>query len=408
MPLFEYQGINKAGQKITATMDAASEGDLRMILRQQGIRPIKISKGGSKKSAIDELTEYFKTGSRHVSVEAVVSFTRQLQILISSGIPLVQGLEILLEQTMDASLREIVMAVREKVSQGSYLWEALALYPQAFPKLYVSLIRAGESSGSVDQMLKRLSRYLEEADRLRRMLKSAMMYPIVVVVIGVAVIALMVIFVIPRFEEMLTSSGQALPLPTQLLIDSSHFVIKNIVPLSAATVIFVYILLRYVKSTEGRAFIDRTFFYFPLFGPIMQKGGIARFSRTLQTLLSSGVNLIDAVEICKATIDNAVLEDAVGKIRAEIETGKTLGVVLTRLEVFPKMATQMISVGESTGNLDKMLEKVADFYEEEVENLIKGMTKMMEPLVLVFLGGTVGGIMIAMYLPIFQLAGGIQ
>jgi type IV pilus assembly protein PilC len=324
-------------------------------------------------------------------------------VLIGSGVPIVQALEILTDQAGDKNMKSIVATVREKVSGGTYLWEALSNYPKAFPKLYVALIRAGEASGSIDQMLKRLSRYLEDADRLRKLLKGAMMYPIIVISIGIGVVAAMLIFVIPKFEELLKSSGSALPAPTQFVIDLSHFLSANILYLIAGGGAAWYLLNRYLTSPEGRAVIHRTFFRAPLFGNIMQKGGVARFSRTMQTLLASGVNIIDAIDICKATIDNAILEEAVGKIRSEVEGGKTLGTVIGKLNVFPQMAVQMISVGESTGNLDKMLEKVADFYEEEVEALIGGMTKLIEPLILVFLGGAVGGLMIAMYLPIFKM-----
>jgi type IV pilus assembly protein PilC len=255
-------------------------------------------------------------------------------------------------------------------------------------------------------MLKRLSRYLEDSDRLRKLLKGAMMYPIIVVTIGIAVIAAMMIFVIPKFEELLRSSGQELPGPTQFVIDLSNFMVNNIVYLMFGTGAAIFLILKFVQSPEGKAALDRLLFRAPLFGNLAQKGGAARFCRTMQTLLSSGVNLIDAVDICRATIGNAVLEEAVAKIRTEIESGKTLGMVVTQISIFPRMAAQMIAVGESTGNLDKMLEKVADFYEEEVEAIVGGMTKLIEPLVLVFLGGAVGGLLIAMYLPIFKMAGG--
>jgi type IV pilus assembly protein PilC len=403
MAEFTYTGIDKTGKKVSGKFEAPHEGDLRMQLRQQGIRPTSISKAGSLNANISTL---LGGGVRNVSLEALVTFTRQLQVLIGSGIPIVQGLEILTDQASSGTLKNIIMAVKEKISQGSYLWEALSLYPQVFPKIYVALIRAGESSGSIDQMLKRLTRYLEDADRVRKLLKGAMMYPIIVISIGIGVVALMLIFVIPKFEEMLKNNNQELPLPTQLVINASHFLGDHALTLVGALFSAGYILTKYFKTDEGKALRDAVLFRMPIFGPLAQKAGVARFSRTLQTLLASGVNLIDAIDICKATIDNAVLEQAVGKIRTEIESGKTLGMVVSKLNVFPKMAVQMISVGESTGNLDKMLEKVADFFETEVEAMVGGMSKLIEPLVLVFLGGTIGGIMIAMYLPIFKLGAG--
>ena len=399
---YEYLAVGKDGKKVKGKVDAPNEGELRMILRAQGIRPTRISKVNLVNM---DLGRFLKGGIRSVPTEVLVTFTRQLQVLIGAGIPLVQGLDILGEQSTDTTMKDIIAAVRERVSQGGYLWESLGVYTQVFPKLYIALIRAGEASGSLDQMLKRLSRYLEDSDRIKKMVKSAMMYPIIVVCIGISVVALMLIFVIPKFEEMLKGSDQELPLPTQIVINLSHFLANNILYIAATVGAVVYFGVRYFKSEEGRAFLDRLLFGVPLFGPMMQKAGVARFSRTLQTLLTSGVNLIDAIDICKATIDNAVLEEATGKIRVEVEGGKTLGAVIGKLGVFPRMAVQMIVVGESTGNLDKMLEKVADFFESEVETLVAGLTKLLEPLVLVVLGVLVGGIMVAMYLPIFKMAG---
>jgi type IV pilus assembly protein PilC len=400
---FLYKAVDKSGRKLQGTMDVPSEGDLRMALRSQGLRPTKIARFSAMNADIGVL---LSGGSQSVPVESLVVFTRQLQVLISSGIPIVQGLEILSDQIVHKGFRNIVISIREKVSGGAYFWESLSAYPNAFPKLYVALIRAGEASGSLDQLLKRLSRYLEDADRLRKMVKSAMMYPTIVITIAIGVITIMLAFVIPKFEELLTTSGQTLPAPTQFVIDLSHFLVSHGLKLIAALGAAYWMFRKYAKSKDGRIVLDRILFRVPLVGNIMQKAGIARFSRTMQTLIGSGINLIDAMDICKATIGNAVLEEAVGTIRKEIEAGKTLGAVINKLEVFPKMATQMISVGESTGNLDKMLEKVADFYEDEVETLVGGMTKLIEPFILVFLGGTVGGLMIAMYLPIFKLAGG--
>ncbi|OFZ78607.1 MAG: hypothetical protein A3K03_13795 [Bdellovibrionales bacterium RIFOXYD1_FULL_44_7] len=401
MAEFQYQGVDKQGKKVTGTLEAASEGDLRMLLRNMGVRPQKISKSGVLNSDLKSLVGVGKS----VKLETLVSFTRQLQVLVSSGIPLVQALDILSEQTNSSVMKRTVTVIKEKVSAGSYFWEAISGYPKIFPKIFIALMRAGEASGAMDQMLKRLTRYLEDADRLRKLVKSAMLYPIIVVLIGIGVISLMLVFVIPKFEELLKSSGQALPGPTQFVITISHFFANNVLYIFGGVGIFIFLLTRYLKTSEGRAIKDRLVFQLPIFGNLSQKAGVARFSRTMQTLLSAGVTLIDAIDICKSTIDNAVLETAVAKIRGDVEAGKTLGAVIAKLGVFPPMAVQMISVGESTGALDKMLDKVADFYESEVETMVNGLTKLIEPLILVFLGGTVGGLMIAMYLPIFKLAG---
>jgi type IV pilus assembly protein PilC len=403
MPDFTYTGIDKSGQLVTGRVDAPTEGDLRMLLRQKGIRPKKISRSGAV--AKESRSAFGKAFVKRVGLQTLVLFTRQLQLLISSGIPLLQGLSILHEQSTDTQFKHILGTVKDKVSQGSFFWESLSAFPEAFPKLYCALIRAGESSGSLDQMLKRLTKYLEDSEKLRRMIKGALSYPIIIIAVGIGVIGLMMVFVIPKFEELMTSSGQKLPELTQIVMDMSRFCVKYVLHLLAGIGVTVYLIIQYFRSVEGKAVGDRLLFRVPFFGKAVQQAAIARFSRTLQTLLMSGINVIDAIDICRATVDNIVIEDAVKKIRVEIEGGKTIGMVISKMDVFPRMAVQMISVGESTGNLDKMLEKVADYYEAEVEAMVSGMSKMIEPLVLVFLGGTVGALMIAMYLPIFQLAG---
>ncbi len=402
MAEYSYEGVDKAGKKVSGKLDAADEGQLRMSLRGNGIRPTKIT-GVSAMNR--DMGSFLKGGTLRVTTDQMVGFTRQLHALISAGIPLVQALDVLGDQA-EGGLRTILPAVKENVSAGKFFWESIAAYPKAFPKIYVALIRAGEASGAMDGMLKRLSRYLEDANRLKKLLQSAMIYPAGVVTVGIGVIALMLIFVIPKFEELLKGSGQELPAPTAFVINLSHFMVNNILFIVPGTAIVCYLAFQYLSSEEGRTFRDRALFKAPLFGAILQKGGTARFARTLQTLLASGVNLIDAIDICKMTIDNAVIEQAVGTIRAEVEAGKPLALVVERTGVFPRMAVQMIAVGENTGALDKMLEKVADFYEEEVEVLVGGLTKLIEPFILVFLGGAVGGLMIAMYLPIFKMAGG--
>ena len=403
MPEYKYEGVDKTGKKVSGQLNAATEGDLRVVLRGQGVRPIRI---GTVGLAQQDLGQMFSNllGGGGPSQEDVLLFTRQLQVLVGAGVPLVQSLDILADQSSTVSLKNLCGGIKAKVSEGSYLWEALSAYPKAFPKLYLALVKAGESSGALDQMLKRLTSYLEDADRLKKMLKSAMMYPAIVFFIGGIVVSAMLIFVIPKFEEMMAGSGQALPGPTKFVMDLSHAMRDNWMAILIVLVVGGFILKRFYASPEGQIFIDRAFFRAPVFGPIMQKGGTARFTRTLSTLLSSGVNLLDAIDICRQTIDNAVLEDAVSVVRPEIEQGKNLSVVFSALSVFPKMAVQMMAVGENTGQLDKMLEKVADFYEAEVEILVQGLTKLIEPFILIFLGGTVGGMMIAMYLPIFKMA----
>lgn len=403
MPDYMYDGVDRQGNRVKGKITAASEGELRILLRGQGVRPLKVSVQSLAQKDIGQMLK-----SSNVSQEEVLIFTRQMQVLIGSGIPLTQALDILTDQGGSGAFKTLCLGIKQKVSEGTFLWEAMSAYPKAFPKLYLALVRAGESSGALDAILRRLTNYLEDADRLKKMLKSAMMYPVIVVSVGVAVIIGMLTFVIPKFEELLSQNGQALPAPTQFVIDVSHFIRDHFTILIGAIAAIAFVLAKFFQSPEGRVLRDKMFFNVPIFGPIMQKGGTARFTRTLATLLNSGVNLLDAIDICKQTIDNAVLEDAVSILRPEIEQGKSLAYVFGQIDVFPKMAVQMMAVGESTGQLDRMLEKVADFYEAEVEILVNGLTKLIEPVILVFLGGTVGGLMIAMYLPIFKMGEGIQ
>ena len=398
MAEYSYEGVDRSGNRVKGNISASGEGELRVVLRAQGIRPIRI---GEVSMAKKDLGAMFVT--KNLSADEVLIFTRQMQVLIGSGIPLTQSLDILADQGGSKAFRGMCLNVKQKVSEGTFFWEALATYPKAFPKLYLALIRAGESSGAMDQVFRRLTNYLEDADRLKKLLKSAMMYPAIVISVGVAVIIGMMTFVIPKFEELLKQNNTALPAPTQFVIDVSHFIRDNFHWIILVAGVGGMALLKFLQSPEGRILRDRMFFKLPIFGPIMQKGGTARFTRTLSTLLNSGVNLMDAIDICRQTIDNAVLEEAVSMVRPEIEQGKNLAHVFGQINVFPKMAVQMMAVGEQTGQLDRMLEKVADFYEAEVEILVNGLTKLIEPVILVFLGGTVGGLMIAMYLPIFKM-----
>jgi type IV pilus assembly protein PilC len=401
VPLYHYYGVDRTGGKTNGTVDAPNEGELRVILRSRGIRPTKISGAG----AAGDLLKFFTGDSSPIPIAVLVPFTNQLYILINSGIPLVQALEILVEQVDHLRLKKIVKELRERISAGSFLWEALNSYPGAFPKLYISLVRAGEASGALDAMFKRLSRYLEDTDRLQKMVKSALIYPAFMVVMAVGVVTLMMIFVIPTLKDLITSSGGELPLPTKIVIAMSNFLIANILYLLIGTGLVLFLGTRYFRTQEGRAIYQTFMFRAPLFGVLMQKAGVARFSRTLATLLSSGINLLDAIDICKNTVDNSVIENSIEKIRKEVENGKPLATTMKKLPVFPKMATQMIAVGESTGSLDKMLERVADYYEQDVEVMIQGLSKLIEPLMIAVIGAIVGGILIAMYLPIFKMAG---
>lgn len=408
MAEYVYRGVDKSGKRVSGKLDAASDSDARLSLRALGVRPTELNVAGVLNSDLSALVRKSTPREIGLSLGTLVIFTRQMHTLLTSGIPLIQSLEILETQASDKNLQKILGTVREKVASGTFLWESLSIFPQAFPRLYLALIRAGESSGAIDAMLKRLSRYLEDAERLTKMLKSAMIYPTMVVLVGIAVVTALLVFVIPKFKELLTGSGQELPAPTQFVIDVSEFLQANILYLIAGCIAAFFIIRAYYRTPGGRGSIQKAVFFMPIFGKIAQIGSVARFSRTMSTLLSSGVNLLDAIDICRQVLDNQVMEDSIKTVRTDIEQGKTLASTIAKIPVFPRMAVQMILVGENTGNLDKMLEKVADTYEQEVETLVGGLTKLIEPFILVFLGGTVGGVLIAMYLPIFKLAGGAE
>ena len=405
MAEFMFVAADRAGKKTEGKMEANNEGELRMALRNQGLRPIKISRANLAQVDIGTyLTDLFGGGGT-VPTEKLMNFIRQLQTMLASGVPLVQALELFYDQESDPMLKRILGVSKDKISSGSFLWECFAGFPNTFERVFVALIRAGESSGTLDVMLKRVGKYLENSYRLKKLIKSAMTYPISVTIIAIGVVSLMLTMVIPKFEAMIVGSGGELPAPTRFVINLSHWMTGNIVYLLVGTAATIFFARAYMKTREGSIVIQRFFQQAPLFGNLIIKSGVARFSRTMSTLLSSGVPLVDSLEICKAAANHIAFEDAITEMKKEIELGSSFANAMLRQKVFPKMALQMTSVGENTGNLDKMLEKVADFYEEEVENTIQNMMKLIEPIMLVVMGGLVGGLMISMYLPIFQMAG---
>ena len=405
MPEFNYTAADRTGKKIQGKMEASNEGELRMSLRGQGLRPVKISRTSITQVDLGSyIADLLGTGGS-VPPDRLMNFIKQLHVMITSGVPLIQALELFHEQETHPMMKKILATSKEKIKSGTYLWETFSAYPLVFERVFVSLIRAGESSGSLDVMLERCGKYLENSYRLKKLVKSSMTYPIAVVIIAIGVVSMMLLLVIPKFEEMIVSNGGELPLPTKVVIAMSHWFSSNFLLIAIITAISSYLFRMYAKSSEGKIVLQRFMIKIPLFGDLIQKNGVAKFSRTMSTLLSSGVPMVDSLEICKSASEHIAFEDALGEMKKEIELGSTVSTAMHRQKVFPKMATQMVSVGENTGNMDKMLERVADFYEEEVQNTVQNMMKLIEPFMLVFLGGVVGGLMIAMYLPIFQMAG---
>ena len=333
----------------------------------------------------------------------IAIFTRQLSTMINSGLPLVQSLDILSGQLESAPLRAITREMKEKIEGGARFAEALRDYPNCFDDLYVSLVVAGEEGGMLDSILVRLSNYMEKTERLKKKVKSALIYPSAIVVVAIGVVLVLLLFVIPVFENMFTSFGKALPAPTQIVIGLSKLVKAYIVYMIIAAAAGAFLFRRYYKTGPGRRTVDRASLKIPVVGQLLQKASVARVTRTLSTLLSSGVSILESLLIVSKTAGNRVIEDALVQAREDVSEGKSVSEPLKASGVFPPMTVQMIQIGESTGALDSMLNKVADFYEEDVDTLVTNLTSLLEPVLMVFLGVVLGGLVIAMYLPIFKL-----
>lgn len=401
MPIFRWQGVGPRGERLTGEMDAASPAVVRSRLRAERIRPLdktirpKRSRFGAG-LAIPGL-------GHTVRQKDLVVFTRQFATMIDAGLPLIRGLDIVARQTDNTALQDILRQVRHDVANGTPLAEAMAKHPKIFTDLYTSMVSAGEAGGILDTILTRLAGSLEKALRLKSSLTGALIYPLSIITVAVAVSAVLLIFVVPVFARMFDSFGQALPLPTQLAIQLSNFLQASISQLLIVLVGLILGLRGLYRTQAGRSIIDRGVLRFPLFGPLIRKAAVARFTRTLATLLSSGVPLPEALLVTGSTAGNTVIERAVLAAHHAIRQGKTLSEPLAASQVFPPLVSHMIEVGEQTGALDRMLEKIADFYEQEVDATVANLSALLEPVVIVFLGLVIGGLVVAMYLPIFTL-----
>jgi len=396
MPRYKWEGKTLRGEKRKGEMEAPDEGSVRTFLRQQNVIPTKVVGKGKEIS--------ISMGRQKIKKRAVAVFTRQLATMIDAGLPLVQSLDILAMQQENKAFKEVIKNIKEDVEGGSTFAGALRKHPKAFDDLYVNLVVAGEEGGILDNVLNRLAVYIEKAESLKKKIKSAMVYPSAIVGVAIIVVAVLMIFVIPVFQKMFGEMGHTLPLPTLIVIGMSNILKRYIVFLVIALVFLAFILRRYYATEKGKMAIDSLILKLPVFGMLFRKVAVARFSRTLSTLITSGVPILDGLTITSKTAGNKPIEYAIMQARTSISEGETIAEPLARSEVFPPMVTQMIAVGESTGSLDSMLTKIADFYEEEVDVTIGALTSLLEPLLMVFLGVTVGGIVIAMYLPIFKIA----
>ena len=401
MAVYRWQGVSPRGETIGGEMEAPTRDAVLARLRSQRIQPVpnKIKERG-KGLDRDLKIPGFGDG---IKPKDIVVFTRQLGTMIDAGLPIVQCLDILGEQADNKNFRKIVRQLKDDVESGSTFTEALKKHPKIFDDLFVNMISAGEVGGILDTILSRLSEYLEKSMKLKAKIKGAMIYPATIITVAVVVTAVLLIWVIPVFAELFSSFGQDLPGPTQFVINLSNFTIAYF-PYLVATAVAIAITIRQIYQTEnGRLRMDQMALQMPVFGELLRKSAIARFTRTLSTLVSSGVPILDALLITAKTSGNKIVERAILATRTSISEGNTISEPLTQSKVFPPMVCQMISVGESTGALDSMLQKIAEFYEDEVDNMVANLTTLMEPMVILFLGVIIGGLVISMYLPIFKL-----
>jgi type IV pilus assembly protein PilC len=403
MPTYVFKGRNRVGEVIVGERMADSREVLRQLLRREQVILTSIKEKG-REIAVPKLGRRKKVKAKELAI-----FTRQFSVMIDAGLPLVQCLDILSQQQENKFFAQVLVQVRQDVEEGSTLAAAMSRHGRVFDQLFVNMIEAGETGGILDLILQRLSTYIEKIVKLRRDVVSAMIYPAAVVVIAVAVVAVIMVFVIPSFQNIfvgLLGPGELLPLPTRIVVGISEFLAGIGGLLILGGIVGTVVALRsYYKTPRGRRQIDTLLLKMPIVGIILRKIAIARFSRTLSTLLSSGVPILQSLDITARTAGNVVLEEAISKIRFGVERGESFVEPLRASEVFPNMVSQMIGIGEQTGALDAMLGKIADFYEQEVDSAIAGLLTLIEPVMIGFLGVTIGSIVIAMYLPLFSLIG---
>ena len=404
MAKFSWEAKSRSGSVQKGVMEASSVSVVESQLKKFGFSGITVKEDSKGKG--------FKIpglggGGQKVTTKDLVVFTRQFATMIDSGLPLVQCLDILASQQENKTFKGMLHKIKEDVEGGSTFADALGKHPKAFDQLYVNLVAAGEVGGILDTILNRLAAYIEKAMKLTKKVKGAMVYPVTIMSIAVIVVGVILVFVIPTFAKMFADFGGELPLPTKIVIALSDFLMKYILVIIGAGIGLKVAIQKYYATPQGNKVIDTLALKAPVVGPLIRKVSVAKFTRTLGTMISSGVPIMDGLEIVAKTAGNKVVEEAVYKVRQAISEGKTMAEPLAACGVFPPMVVQMISVGEATGAMDAMLNKIADFYDDEVDDAVGAMTSMMEPMLMVFLGTSVGGLVVAMYLPIFKLAGAV-
>jgi type IV pilus assembly protein PilC len=397
LPEYVWTGINKRGDKVSGILEGVNEAAIEQILTRQGIKVLKV------KPRPKHISEYLPFLSPRVKLPEIVIFTRQLATMINAGVPIVQALDILRDQTSNITFKKTLREVREDVKAGQTLSEALSKHPKIFDELTVSLTRAGETSGALDVIMNRLADYLEKIMALKRKIKGAMVYPIAVISFAIIVVMVMLVYVIPVFANMFKDAGLKLPLPTLIVINISTALRSYIHWIIIGFILLAFIIVRIRKTERGRLATDRFLLRVPVIGDLIRKASIARMCRTLSTLLGNGVPILDSIQIVARVAGNRVIERALLYAREEVSRGRGLADPVEETRVFPLIVPRMIAVGETTGALDQMLGKVADFFEDEVDRTVEALTSLLEPLFIIVLGVIIGGLLVAMYLPIFQI-----
>ena len=399
MAKYLWEGKTKVGGTMTGEIEAPNEAFVIAQLRRQQIVPVKV------KSKPRDLHFRIPGRAGKVSKKELAIFTRQFATMIDAGLPLVQCMDILGMQQENQSFKKVIIQVKEDVESGSTFADALGKHPKVFDELFVNLVAAGEVGGILDTILSRLAAYIEKAMKLSKQIRSAMVYPLTILAVAIIVTTVLLLYVIPIFGDMFKDFGQALPAPTLIVLSLSAYTRKYFLVGLVVLALVIFAIRWYYRQEGGRRNIDRLLLRLPILGDLIRKISVARFSRTLGTMVASGVPILESMEIVAKSAGNKIIQEAVMKARASISEGKTISEPLADSKVFPPMVTQMVNVGETTGALDAMLNKIADFYDDEVDASVAGLTSLLEPMLMVFLGVVIGGLVIAMYLPIFKLAG---
>ncbi|MEL0584472.1 MAG: type II secretion system F family protein [Candidatus Thiodiazotropha sp. (ex. Lucinoma kazani)] len=392
--LYKWEGTDKKGARLSGETRATDVNMVKADLRRQGVNPLKVRK---------KATSIFSTKKKITSADVTV-FSRQLATMMSAGVPMVQAFDIVGRGHENPSMQELILTIKADVEGGTALADALKKHPLYFDDLFVNLVRAGEHAGVLENLLHKIATYKEKTESIKGKIKKAMFYPAAIVAAAIGVTAILLIFVIPQFESLFSNFGADLPAFTQMVVNLSHFVREWWWAMIGGFIVFSYVASNtWKRSRKFRHGVDRTLLKVPVIGMILNKSAIARFSRTLATMSAAGVPLVEALDSVAGATGNVVYSDAVLRMREDVATGQSLQMAMKQRNIFPNMVVQMVSIGEESGSLDDMLNKVADFYEEQVDNAVDAMSSLMEPLIMVVLGTLVGGMVVAMYLPIFKL-----